>query len=162
MLIASKVFGFSLEDAEILRKVIGKKQIEKVAEWEVKIRNAAKERNLPIELADFYINLLTESASYSFNKCLSPSTVVENQFGDFKMMSECSVGDTVSFYDPDFNGVSFTEISDIIHGEAELYEVTLEDGSTIICSMEHKIMNQNLEMKKLHDILKCGESVICE
>jgi len=66
--IGHKVFGFSLEDSEGLRRAIGKKKAEEVAKWKERIYEAQKSKSLPTEIADFYWNLLEESANYSFNK----------------------------------------------------------------------------------------------
>lgn len=67
MAIAHKVFFFTLEDAEQIRRAVAKKKPEEVAKWKEKIYQAQEEHNLPKELADFYWNLLEESANYSFN-----------------------------------------------------------------------------------------------
>ncbi len=161
MAICSEVFGFSLGQADELRKIIGKKLVTKVKEWEEKIYTAAKEKGIPEELAKFFWNLLEESANYSFNKCLSPSTVVEFSHG-FKMMSECSIGEMISFFNPESQQIEFTPILDIVEGEQDLYEVTFDDGSTLSCSMEHKLMVEDFSMVELKNVLKSKKMVICE
>lgn len=65
--------GFSLADAEIARRVIGKKLKKEVAEWEGKVYNKLKENGLPKEYGDYLWKVLNDSADYSFNKSHSIS-----------------------------------------------------------------------------------------
>lgn len=67
MQIANKVFGLSLDDAETLRRIVGKKKVDEMPVWEVKIFRAAEERGLSRDLAQYYWNALDASANYSFN-----------------------------------------------------------------------------------------------
>jgi DNA polymerase-3 subunit alpha len=66
MKMANKI-GFSLEEAETCRKIVGKKLINEVNEWEEKVKQKVKENNLPVEVGDVFWKLLKESVSYSFN-----------------------------------------------------------------------------------------------
>jgi DNA polymerase III alpha subunit len=66
--------GFSGDDAEVMRKVVGKKQIDKVASWKEKVYNQVKASNLPETIADIFWKILEDSASYSFNKAHSVTT----------------------------------------------------------------------------------------
>jgi DNA polymerase-3 subunit alpha len=59
--------GFTLDESETCRKIVGKKQLDKVKEWEEKIKNKVKEKNLPKEVAEIVWKILNDSASYSFN-----------------------------------------------------------------------------------------------
>ena len=68
MQIAHKVFGFTLEDAETLRRIVGKKKVDEMPQWKEKIFKAARENSLDERVADFYWVSLEASAHYSFNK----------------------------------------------------------------------------------------------
>ena len=59
--------GFSLDESEICRKIVGKKSIEEVKKWKSKIYQKVKEQNLEKEIADVLWRVLNESANYSFN-----------------------------------------------------------------------------------------------
>jgi DNA polymerase-3 subunit alpha len=67
MQMANKI-GFTLDEAEILRRIVGKKKIEEVKEWRSKIKNKCKENNAPKEVSDILWKILEDSANYSFNK----------------------------------------------------------------------------------------------
>lgn len=58
--------GFTADEAEVARKVVGKKLREKVQEWKEKIFNKAKENGHSEELAKLIWDTLEASASYSF------------------------------------------------------------------------------------------------
>lgn len=61
------VFGFTLEDAEIIRRVIGKKDTEKVKEWKPKIIEAGKEKGISEEITEDFWKAVEASSNYSFN-----------------------------------------------------------------------------------------------
>ena len=67
MQMANKI-GFSLDEAEILRRIVGKKKVDEVKAWKEKISNKIKENNLQSEIGDILWKVLEDSANYSFNK----------------------------------------------------------------------------------------------
>ncbi len=62
------LIGFTLDEAETCRKIVGKKQLEKVKEWEQKIKDKVKENNLDPQISDILFKILDDSSKYSFNK----------------------------------------------------------------------------------------------
>ena len=67
MKMANKI-GFTLDEAEILRRIVGKKKIKEVRKWKKKIKEKVKEHNHPPEVGDVLWEILEDSANYSFNK----------------------------------------------------------------------------------------------
>lgn len=67
MKMANKV-GFTLDEAEVLRRIVGKKKVHEVEAWKKKISDKVKENGLETEIGDILFKLLDDSASYSFNK----------------------------------------------------------------------------------------------
>ena len=67
MMQLAHAIGFSLEEAEILRRVVGKKKVDEVAVWQQKIKDVIKLNNLPEHLGDLLWKILEDSAKYSFN-----------------------------------------------------------------------------------------------
>tara|TARA_B100001939_G_scaffold344536_1_gene359139 strand:+ start:1940 stop:4510 length:2571 start_codon:yes stop_codon:yes gene_type:complete len=72
MKMAHKI-GFTLDEAEILRRIVGKKKIKEVKEWKKKISQKIKENKLDSEIGDVLWKILEDSANYSFNKSHSIS-----------------------------------------------------------------------------------------
>jgi DNA polymerase-3 subunit alpha len=66
MKMAHKI-GFTLDEAEILRRIVGKKKVEEVKEWQSKIENKVKENKLDSKVSEILWKVLEDSASYSFN-----------------------------------------------------------------------------------------------
>lgn len=154
--------GFTLDDAETIRKIVGKKQLDKVKEWEEKIYKKVEEKGFKKEVADAYWKLVNDSASYSFNKCLSLDSVVETETNEQKMLFEVKLGEKIKAFDIKENKDHFVEIIDKINSKAELYEVELEDGRKIKCSMEHKFLTQEAGMQRLIDIIKNKYKIITD
>ncbi len=160
MLIANKVFKLSLEDAEMIRYAIGKKKKEEMLKYEEIIKQQGKKLNLE-KSAKFYWDILLASADYSFNKCLSPDTVVETPEG-YKMMFEISVGDEVKSYDIDKNKNIFSKVLNIHENQTEIYEIELEDGRKIKSSLNHKYLCEDKKMRTLEQILLKKHKVLTD
>lgn len=60
--------GFTLLEAETLRRIVGKKKVDEVAEWQAKIAKKVEDNNLPPETGALLWRILLASAKYSFNK----------------------------------------------------------------------------------------------
>ena len=79
MQMAHKV-GFTLDEAEILRRIVGKKKVKEVRQWKKKIRKKVDENRLSeewtggkgnMDVGDVLWSVLEDSANYSFNKAHS-------------------------------------------------------------------------------------------
>lgn len=69
----SNKIGFTLDEAEVLRRIVGKKKVEEVKKWKEKISDKIKENNIAPEVGDILWRILENSANYSFNKSHSMS-----------------------------------------------------------------------------------------
>lgn len=81
MKMAHKI-GFTLDEAEMLRRIVGKKKVEEMAKWESRVYEKCKEKGLERTVGDLLWKVLDASKDYSFNKshsvayaALSASTV---------------------------------------------------------------------------------------
>ena len=72
MQMAHKV-GFTLDEAEMLRRIVGKKKVSEVKKWKKKIKDKIKTNGLEPEVGDILWSVLEDSANYSFNKSHSIS-----------------------------------------------------------------------------------------
>ena len=59
--------GFSADDAEMLRRIVGKKKLEEIPKWKKKIENKIEENELPKDAGNVLWKVAEDSASYSFN-----------------------------------------------------------------------------------------------
>ena len=72
MKMAVKV-GFSLDEAEQLRRIVGKKKVDQMPAWKAKIQDKVKNNNLDSAVGDVLWKVAEDSANYSFNKSHSIS-----------------------------------------------------------------------------------------
>jgi DNA polymerase-3 subunit alpha len=68
MAIANKVAGFSLGQADILRRAMGKKKPEEMEKLRVKFLEGAKQNRIPDKKAEKLFELIQKFAGYGFNK----------------------------------------------------------------------------------------------
>ncbi len=68
MAIANKVAGFSLGQADILRRAMGKKKPEEMEKLRVKFLDGAKRNKIPEKKAEKLYELIQKFAGYGFNK----------------------------------------------------------------------------------------------
>ncbi len=72
MKMAVKV-GFTLDESEQLRRIVGKKKVDQMPAWQKKIEDKVAENNLPEEVSEILWQVAEDSANYSFNKSHSIS-----------------------------------------------------------------------------------------
>jgi DNA polymerase III subunit alpha len=72
MQMAVKV-GFTLDESEQLRRIVGKKKVEEMPAWQQKISDKIKENNLEKDVGEILWRVAEDSANYSFNKSHSIS-----------------------------------------------------------------------------------------
>ncbi len=68
MQIAQVLSGYSLGEADILRRAMGKKKPEEMAKQREKFVNGAKQRGTDAKTAEFIFDLMEKFAGYGFNK----------------------------------------------------------------------------------------------
>lgn len=75
MKMAVKV-GFSLEESEQLRRIVGKKKVSEMPKWQKKIEQKVSKNNLPENVGSILWKVAEDSANYSFNKSHSISYAI--------------------------------------------------------------------------------------
>ena len=65
--------GFTLDEAEQLRRIVGKKKVKEMPKWKKKIEKKCELNNLDEEIGDILWKVAEDSANYSFNKSHSIS-----------------------------------------------------------------------------------------
>ena len=75
MRMAVKV-GFTLDEAEQLRRIVGKKKVDQMAAWQDKIKQKIEENKLDPVIAEVLWKVAEDSANYSFNKSHSISYAI--------------------------------------------------------------------------------------
>jgi len=68
--------GFTLDEAEQLRRIVGKKKVDQMPAWQEKIKSKIEENNLSEDAGDVLWRVAEDSANYSFNKSHSISYAI--------------------------------------------------------------------------------------
>lgn len=68
--------GFTLDESEQLRRIVGKKKVDQMPAWQGKIRQKVAEQNLDPAIGDVLWKVAEDSANYSFNKSHSISYAI--------------------------------------------------------------------------------------
>jgi DNA polymerase-3 subunit alpha len=68
MQISNRVAGYSLGDADLLRRAMGKKKVEEMAKQRERFVKGALERNFPQKKVEKIFDLMEQFAGYGFNK----------------------------------------------------------------------------------------------
>lgn len=157
----SNAVGFTLDESEIIRRIVGKKDREAVKVWREKIYKKVEENGYPSKLGDLLWDVLNKSKDYSFNKCLLPETLVETPSGEIEM-GNLKIGDKVKAYDVENDKDHFVEVKNIYHNEVEVYEIEMEDGRTITASLNHKFLCADKKMYSLEEIIEKDLLIIAE
>lgn len=63
---ANKV-GFTLSESETLRKIVGKKEVKKMGEWEDKVKKKVRDNKLEEKVGEILWKIMDDSKHYSFN-----------------------------------------------------------------------------------------------
>jgi DNA polymerase-3 subunit alpha len=76
MQIASALAGYSLGQADLLRRAMGKKNKEAMAKEKAKFLDGAAKKNVDIRIADYIFDLVEKFAGYGFNRSHSAAYAV--------------------------------------------------------------------------------------
>ena len=171
MYLAQDVAGWDLHDADKLRKLTKEKgkNPEKVKKWRSEfIEGAVKNKRIPEEIATkIWDETIAQFGGYGFNRSLYFLQTIdiytsEGQFITSKPIQNVQPGECVRSRDEETGQDIFVEvIANHNHGELELFDVTLETGEEVRCTMNHKFRTiETGEMLPLHQILKDGLSIV--
>lgn len=163
ILIAQKIAGFDLVNADKLRKAIGTKDAAIMASLEEDfIKGCIKVGLVNEEEAKLIFNQIRASQRYSFNACLSLDTIVITKNG-YKTLSELIIGDYILAPNNDFTDNEYVEVTDVINTkEQEIFLVTLESGLTIQCTIDHKFLCDDGNIHTLYEIINNNYKIMCK
>jgi len=88
MQIAQAVAGYSLGEADLLRRVMGKKKVAEMERQRNIFESGAGQKGIPAPEANRIFDLLEKFANYGFNKCLTGDTEVVASGGRVRSIAE--------------------------------------------------------------------------
>jgi hypothetical protein len=171
MYLAQDVAGWDLHSADRLRKLTKEKgkNPKKVAGWRKEfIADAQKNKRLSAALATrIWDEVIAGFGGYGFNKSLYFLQEVDiyssdGRFISSKPIKDVTSGEFVRSRDETTGDDIYIEVlANHDHGEQEVFEVELESGEKVTCTMEHKFRVQETgEMLPLREIIDLGFSIV--
>lgn len=145
-----EITGCDGGEAVKFRKNIAKKQMDKVKKAYPLFMERASIK-VGAEQAQAVWDQIVTFAQYGFNKSVDQNTILVVN-GKEKPIRDCIAGDTIESVDENGELIT-TDIKALhYHGELEAFEIELDDGFKITCSINHKFLTVT-GMKPLHEIL---------
>jgi DNA polymerase III alpha subunit len=180
MQVFQQIGGLTMVEADDIRRAMGKLKLEDLLKWKDRAEKGFLERGCPIEAFNETWDSMVFFARYSFNKCLSGDEVIfqpgingsvksftiKEMFGLKNNKPITTYSNSNKRIHDKFNrrgygySTSLTEdgtlvknkIVDIYYqGKRDIYRMTLTNGATIDCTMNHKFPTSNGE-KQLSQI----------
>lgn len=159
MKIASVVAGFNEKSVNSLRKNVSKKNAKELFALEEQfVSGCVKTSNLKEEEAKLIFDNVKKSARYLFCKSVCPETTyVEKANGESCRMRDVDIGDSIK------TPTGYSKVIDKMdHGVLDVFEIGLDNGKTIRCTVNHKFLCTSGEILPLWQILFLGKDIISE
>jgi DNA polymerase-3 subunit alpha len=155
MKMAQDLAGYSLGQADLLRRAMGKKKVSEMQKHRDIFIDGAAKNGVAKRIAEELFEQMILFAEY----CLSYDTqILTVEYGAVAIGEIVEKGIDCTVYSVDEHGYVYTQPIVQWHnrGEQEVFEYLLEDGSTIRATKDHKFMTDKGQMLPIDQIFQQG------
>lgn len=143
MLFCQKLADFNLEKCDSVRKVLGKKLLQKAKEYGNDFVSGYVKKygskGVTKEYAENLWNQMEEFAKYSFNKCLTGDEKIYPNELTIKELYEKRAEDISAITMDKYGNFTPTKVKEIRYaGKRFIYKIQTSDGAVVRCSANHK------------------------
>lgn len=163
MQICNSLAGFDIAEGYVVIKAIGKKKKDLMGIYENKFVEGCVKNKVPENVAQQYWNkFIVPFASYGFNLCLDGSMCVKDE--NSNKIYTIKELETI-FKEKNKNKICLNgyvdgkiikdELIDVFEtGEKDVYEVELNNGIVLRCTLDHKFLCSDEKMHTIKDIIE--------
>ncbi|MEB3268970.1 MAG: DNA polymerase III subunit alpha [Leptolyngbya sp.] len=155
MKIAQDMAGYSLGQADLLRRAMGKKKVSEMEKHKGQFIQGSTDKGVPKKVAEDLWDQMVKFAEY----CLSADTLLLTvEYGPLTIGRIVEEEIQCHVYSVDGNGFIYTQPIAQWHnrGQQEIFEYQLDDGRTIRATADHKFMAVTGEMLPIDTLFEQG------